>query len=52
VKEDWIKNMLNWDLFTHPDAEQFSKTTPDNEKVALSMAWQNYMKERYMDFLL
>ena len=38
--------MLNWDLFTHPDPEQFSNTTPDNQKVALSMAWKNYMDKK------
>ena len=46
VKEDWIKLMLDWDIFTHTNAEKFSKYTPDKEKIALSIAWKNYMKEK------
>jgi hypothetical protein len=25
VKKEWMKEMLNWDLFTHPKAEDFAK---------------------------
>jgi len=41
VKEEWMKLMLNWDLFTHPDAEQFSKSIRDMRKLTLSTAWQD-----------
>jgi hypothetical protein len=38
-----MKGMLNWDLFSHPDAERFSKSISDKEKLALSTNWQEYM---------
>lgn len=46
IKEDWMKEMLNWDLFTHPEAENFARTVPDKEKPVLSRQWQDYMAEK------
>ena len=33
TKREWMKEMLNWDLFTHPKAEAFAKRSSNQEKV-------------------
>jgi hypothetical protein len=43
IKEEWMKAMLNWDLFTHPNTEIFSKSISHKEKLALSTDWKEYM---------
>jgi hypothetical protein len=43
VKQEWMKEMLNWDLFTHPKAEDFAKNSPDTEKLRLACEWKNFM---------
>jgi hypothetical protein len=40
VKADWMKEMLNWDLFTHPKAENFARKTSNKEKVNLALQWK------------
>jgi len=36
VKVDWMKDMLNWDLFTHPNAEAFASNSSNEEKLSSS----------------
>lgn len=40
-----MKAMLNWDLFTHPKAEQFGLSHTVEEKIKLSQEWKNHMEE-------
>lgn len=52
VSEGWIKNMMNWDLYTHPRSEEFVATTTLAEKISLSKEWKNYMDKHqiYLSF--
>ena len=43
IPEEWIKKMLNWDLFTNPETKEFNTVTPDPEKLSLSKDWQKFM---------
>lgn len=45
VDMQWIKNMLNWDLYTHPKAESFDLSTQYPERIRLSYEWKTYMKK-------
>jgi hypothetical protein len=38
-----MKEMLNWDLFTHPRANSFTRRASDKEKVNLALQWKNFM---------
>ena len=44
VNTEWIKRMLNWDLFTHPDSKKFNLDTSAEEKHFLSSQWKEYME--------
>ena len=48
VKSDWMKDMLNWDLFTHPNAEAFAENNSYEEKVNLSKEWKDFMDKKDM----
>jgi hypothetical protein len=48
VNSEWMKAMLNWDLFTHPCAEDFASNSSDEEKLSLSKEWKDYMDEKDM----
>jgi hypothetical protein len=52
VNIDWIKRMLNWDLFTHPQAKEFNATTSAELKKYLSEQWKTYMtiKDLWISF--
>jgi hypothetical protein len=39
--------MTNWDLFTNPEAEEFHKSTPSNDKQRLAEEWKEYMKKNH-----
>lgn len=41
---EWMKNMLNWDLYTHPRAKEFARKTPNQEKIRLADAWKRFME--------
>jgi hypothetical protein len=43
VNVEWMKEMLNWDLFTHPKAEAFAKKTSNEEKIELALQWKHFM---------
>jgi hypothetical protein len=43
VKAEWMKEMLNWDLFTHPKAEAFAKNSSNTEKLRLACEWKKIM---------
>jgi hypothetical protein len=45
INEDWIKRMLNWDLFTNPETKEFNTVVSDSEKLKLSKDWQKYIIE-------
>ena len=46
IEEVWIKKMLNWDLFTHPETFDFNISTSDKEKTKLSNDWKNLIVEK------
>ena len=48
VNSEWMKAMLNWDLFTHPCAEDFASNSSDEEKLSLSKEWKTHMDENDM----
>ena len=37
--------MLNWDLFTNPETNDFNISTSNEEKAKLSKNWQTYISE-------
>jgi len=37
--------MINWDLFTNPEAKEFYLSTPSKEKQRLSKEWKEYMSK-------
>jgi len=41
-----MKEMLNWDLFTHLAAKGFSTSSTNEEKQNLSKKWQQFMTEK------
>jgi hypothetical protein len=47
-----MKEMLNWDLYTHPKQENLQKITPDPEKIRLAQAWKAFMDKEniYVSF--
>lgn len=53
IDHQWMKNMLNWELYTHHEAESFDLTTPYPEKIILSHEWKTYMqKNKCLDVFL
>jgi hypothetical protein len=38
-----MKDMLNWDLFTHPNAEAFAENSSYEENINLSKEWKDFM---------
>ena len=44
VNSDWMKRMIIWDLFTHPDAKEFNLTTSLAEKTIISLRWKEYVE--------
>lgn len=53
VSEVWMKNMMNWDLYTHPRSENFAASTSLTVKIALSIEWKDYMdKTSYLFVIL
>jgi len=46
IEEAWIKKMLNWDLFTHPESKEFNLSIPKEEKTRLSQEWQTFISEK------
>jgi len=45
IEEKWIKKMLNWDLFTNPETNDFNSVVLDKEKLRLSQNWQKYISD-------
>jgi len=43
ISSTWMKAMLNWDLFTNPDVEQFGLSHSIEEKKRLAEDWKHYM---------
>jgi hypothetical protein len=52
VNIDWIKRMLNWDMFTHLQAKEFNATTSAELKKDLFEQWKTYMtiKDLWISF--
>jgi hypothetical protein len=46
-----MKNMMNWDLYTHPKAKEFAKKTPNPEKIRLAEAGKDLWKKKIFIFL-
>jgi hypothetical protein len=44
VPEEWMKNMMNWDLYTHPRSSEFAKSTNPSEKIRLAQNWKDFME--------
>ena len=38
-----MKEMLNWDIYTHPEAKSFGLTHSSEEKLILSQEWKKFM---------
>jgi hypothetical protein len=51
IEEAWIKKMLNWDLFTHPESSEFNLSTSDEEKSSLSQDWKHIFHKMTSRFL-
>jgi hypothetical protein len=48
-----MKEMLNWDLFSHPSAKEFARKTSNEEKTRLAQNWKHFMdKGKYLYILL
>ena len=39
-----MKQMLNWDIYTHPKADSFGLTHSCEDKIKLSEEWKDYME--------
>lgn len=52
VSEAWMKNMMNWDLYTHPRSLEFANSTSLEEKIALAQRWKDFMEQNkiYLSF--
>jgi hypothetical protein len=52
VKAEWMKEMLNWDLFTHPKSKSFANNSSNTKKLSLSLEWKKIMdsKELFISF--
>jgi hypothetical protein len=48
ISEVWMKNMLNWDLYTHPRAQEFAASTTLEEKIDLANKWKAYMEKNHL----
>lgn len=48
VSEAWMKNMMNWDLYTHPRSEEFANATTLDQKISLSMEWKSFMDKHHI----
>ena len=46
IEEAWIKKMLNWNLFTHPESKEFNLSIPKEKKTCLSQEWQTFISEK------
>lgn len=44
VSSKWMKAMLNWDLFTNPEAKEFGMSHTIDEKRKLAEDWKRYME--------
>jgi hypothetical protein len=51
VSEVWMKNMMNWDLYTHPRSLEFANSTSLTEKIALAQDWKDFMEKKRFIFL-
>jgi hypothetical protein len=51
VKSEWMKEMLNWDLFTHPEAREFAKRTSNEEKIRLAQNGSVLWKRKIFIYL-
>lgn len=45
IDHRWMKNMLNWDLHTQPEAESFDLSNSYPKKIKLSHEWKAYMQK-------
>lgn len=45
IDHQWMKNKLNWDLYTHHEAESFDLSTPYPERIRLSHEWKAYTQK-------
>ena len=46
VDKYWMKRMINWDLFSHPDAVEFNALVPAEQNQILAKEWQSYMNDQ------
>lgn len=44
ISEKWMREMLNWDLFTNPQAKEFDHTYSPQAKKTLAEEWKHYME--------
>lgn len=48
ISAKWMKDMLNWDLYTNPQAEEFEQTYILEQKRQLATYWKHYMETNNM----
>ena len=46
VDKDWMKRMINWDLFTHLETIEFNASVLAVQKQILPQEWQSYMLDQ------
>lgn len=46
IPAQWMKQMLNWDIYTHPEADAFGSSHSPEEKVKLANEWKKYMEKK------
>lgn len=40
IPAQWMKQMINWDFFTHPETDEFAVSHPPEQKKALALEWK------------
>ena len=43
----WMKEMLNWDIYTHPEEKYFGLSHTSEEKLRLSQEWKEFMDKSH-----
>ena len=45
IPASWMKQMLNWDIYTHPQGTEFGLSHTPEEKIALANEWKAFMEK-------
>ena len=44
IDAQWMKNNLNWDVYTHLEAREFNLSKTSEQKFTLYLEWKDYME--------